>query len=134
MHNIYIYVCVCVCVCVRIRAAQVQFWKKRQAEYEPYVLQHSPIPIQQGDLSNAIYFDFISYAQFLTVNTAIEKSSKLFEELDGAEGLAKTVQRSELLESKRARAEGVAQVAGAKIFQGLSEGFQVNMTCYIYIC
>lgn len=112
-------------VCLSI--AQVQFWKKRQAEYEPYVLQHYPIPIQQGDLSNAIYFDFISYAQFLTVNTAIEKSTKLFEELDGAEGVSKTIQRSELLGSKRSRAESVAQVAGAKIFQGLSEGFQVSV-------
>ena len=32
---------------------QIQFWKTRQAEYEPYLLQYSPIRVRQVDLPSS---------------------------------------------------------------------------------
>lgn len=37
-----------------------QFWKLRQSEYQPYVMSYDPLKPQQGELSDPLYFDFIS--------------------------------------------------------------------------
>ena len=42
---------------------QIKFWKARQAEWEPYKFQYAPLVIEQGKLSDPLYFDFISYVQ-----------------------------------------------------------------------
>ena len=46
---------------------QIKFWKSRQAEWEPYTFQYAPLKIEQGKLTDPLYFDFISYVQFQTV-------------------------------------------------------------------
>jgi hypothetical protein len=46
---------------------QIKFWKSRQAEWEPYTYQYAPLKIEQGRLTDPLYFDFISYIQFQSV-------------------------------------------------------------------
>ena len=41
------------------------------AEYQPYVNILGPGIVQQGDLTDPYYFDFISFAQYLAVNREI---------------------------------------------------------------
>lgn len=51
------------------------------AEYEPYVNTLGPGIVQQGDLTDPYYFDFISFAQYLTINREITQDPPLvFEE------------------------------------------------------
>ena len=42
---------------------QINFWKSRQSEWEPYTQQYSPLKIEQGKLTDPLYFDFISYTR-----------------------------------------------------------------------
>lgn len=69
---------------------QRDFFLIRSAEYEPYIQQlrssstasmTSPILVQQGDLTDPYYFDFISLAQYRTINRAIADPSMIFEEM-----------------------------------------------------
>ena len=46
---------------------QIAFWKNRQSEAESYAMMNRPLTFQVGNLSDALYFDFISYAQFVTI-------------------------------------------------------------------
>lgn len=41
------------------------------AEYEPYTKALGPGMVQQGDLTDPYYFDFISFAQYLAINREI---------------------------------------------------------------
>lgn len=47
---------------------QRDFFLIRSAEYEPYVSELGPGLVSQGDLTDPYYFDFISFAQYLTIN------------------------------------------------------------------
>ncbi|GAX26597.1 hypothetical protein FisN_21Lh064 [Fistulifera solaris] len=47
---------------------QRDFFLIRSAEYEPYVNDLGPGLVSQGDLTDPYYFDFISFAQYLTIN------------------------------------------------------------------
>ena len=58
---------------------QVQFWRLRRDQYESYLLQYSPVPIKQGQLSDPLYWDFISFAQTATVAQEIPKGKVLFQ-------------------------------------------------------
>lgn len=51
---------------------QIKFWKSRQAEWEPYTYQYSPLKIEQGKLTDPLYFDFISYVQLQTVVSSLK--------------------------------------------------------------
>jgi hypothetical protein len=42
---------------------QIDFWKLRQSEQESYNLQYSPLKARVGDLTDPLYFDFISFSQ-----------------------------------------------------------------------
>ena len=50
---------------------QRDFYLTRQAEYQTYVGQLGPGMVQQGDLTDPFYFDFISFAQYMTINREI---------------------------------------------------------------
>jgi hypothetical protein len=52
---------------------QRDFFLIRQAEYEYYVNELGPGVIQQGDLTDPYYFDFISFAQYAAINREIQK-------------------------------------------------------------
>lgn len=59
---------------------QRDFFLIRQNEYQPYINQLGPGLVTQGDLKDPYYFDFISYAQYLTVDRDIRDPPVLFEE------------------------------------------------------
>jgi hypothetical protein len=53
----------------------------RRSEYEPYVKSLGPGLVQQGDLTDPYYFDFISFAQYETINREISQNPPfVFEE------------------------------------------------------
>ena len=47
---------------------QRDFFLIRSSEYQNYVGTLGPGMVQQGDLTDPYYFDFISYAQYTTIN------------------------------------------------------------------
>jgi hypothetical protein len=57
--------------CVAMDQFQRDFFLIRQAEYQPYVNSLGPGVVSQGDLADPYYFDFISLAQYLTINRDI---------------------------------------------------------------
>lgn len=59
---------------------QRDFFLIRQAEYQPYANALGPGAMQQGDLADPNYFDFISFAQYSTINREINNPPAVFEE------------------------------------------------------
>ena len=59
---------------------QRDFFLIRSAEYEPYTTLLGPGFVQQGDLTDPAYFDFISFAQYATINRALSDPANIFEE------------------------------------------------------
>lgn len=59
---------------------QRDFFIIRSAEYEPYTKQLGPGYVKQGDLTDPSYFDFISFAQYTTINRALSDPPAIFEE------------------------------------------------------
>jgi len=53
---------------------QRDFFLIRSAEYEAYTQQLGPGLVQQGDLTDPYYFDFISFAQYLTINRILSSN------------------------------------------------------------
>ncbi len=60
---------------------QRDFFLIRTAEYEPYIQSLGPGYVKQGDLTDPSYFDFISLAQFLTINRVLSEPAMVFEEI-----------------------------------------------------
>lgn len=59
---------------------QRDFFLIRQAEYQPYVGTLGPGAVRQGELTDPAYFDFISFAQYATINREIANPETVFEE------------------------------------------------------
>jgi hypothetical protein len=59
---------------------QRDFFLVRQAEYEAYANSLGPGAMMQGDLADPNYFDFISFAQYATINREIGDPNSVFEE------------------------------------------------------
>lgn len=57
--------------CVGMDQFQRDFFLIRQAEYQPYCTELGPGIVQQGELTDPYYFDFISFAQYATINREI---------------------------------------------------------------
>lgn len=65
---------------------QRDFFFIRSAEYQTYVNQLGPGVVTQGDLTDAYYFDFISFAQYATISRDTSGDPPLvFEEQQPAE-------------------------------------------------
>lgn len=62
---------------------QKDFFHQRQAEWQDYVDCYPPLSIRQGELTDPAYFDFISCAQYLTVNHEMRNGKLVFVELVG---------------------------------------------------
>jgi hypothetical protein len=70
---------------------QKEFFLLRADEWETY---RAETDSKQGDLSDALYFDFISAAQYATItNLMTDSPSEMFEERINAEGATQLVQR-----------------------------------------
>lgn len=59
---------------------QRDFFLIRQAEYKPYADSLGAGAMQQGDLADPNYFDFISFAQYSTICREIKDPPRFFEE------------------------------------------------------
>lgn len=58
---------------------QKSMWKFRQAEFEPYKTKVAPLNVPIGNLSNALYFDFIAFCQFATISDAMPSAPQVFQ-------------------------------------------------------
>jgi hypothetical protein len=65
---------------VAMNQFQRDFFLIRSAEYEPYLEQLRGY-VKQGDVTDANYFDFISFAQYLTINRVLSDPAVIFEEM-----------------------------------------------------
>lgn len=62
----------------------------RQGEWDDY---RQLLPVQQGDLSDPAYFDFISFCQHATISQSMRSGRLIFEELQDANGTVAVVNR-----------------------------------------
>jgi hypothetical protein len=73
--------------CVAMDQFQRDFFLIRQAEYETYVQQLGAGLVQQGDLTDPYYFDFISFAQYKAMNREMTMDpARVFEEQQPVDG------------------------------------------------
>ena len=66
--------------CVAMDQFQRDFFLLRSAEYLPYVDALGPGAVKQGELQDPYYFDFISFAQYATINREMMDPPVVFEE------------------------------------------------------
>lgn len=59
---------------------QQEFWLTRRAEWEPYKMLYDPIVVEQGKISDPLYFDFISAMQFSTLSNEMRNGKQVFKE------------------------------------------------------
>lgn len=68
--------------CVGMDQFQRDFFLLRSSEYEAYTQALGDGLVQQGDLTDPYYFDFISFAQYKTINRELTKDPLMvFEEM-----------------------------------------------------
>jgi len=101
---------------------QKQFFLLRADEWEKYVAETDT---KQGDLSNPLYFDFISSAQFATITQEMRRGQTFFTELINAEGLSQVVQRdgSKTPLDNSLLPPAFFQLSGDRIYAGLLANF-----------
>ena len=75
---------------------QKEFFFIRQSEWEEYYNFFPKLGLIQGDLTDPKYFDFISYAQYLTLDKEMKNGKQVFEELVNANGESQIVRRNPL--------------------------------------
>lgn len=74
---------------VAMNKFQKDFFLLRQSEWDRY---RKDLPnLQQGDLSDPAYFDFISFCQHATLAAEMSQGSQVFEELVNAEGTSQVL-------------------------------------------
>jgi len=117
--------------CVAMDQFQRDFFLIRQAEYQPYVNQLGPGVVQQGMLTDPNYFDFISFAQYTTINREINANPPLvFEEQEPENAgedepqkfVTKVVKRDPLLTNDLLAKEH-SKLVGIDIIDKLNENF-----------
>jgi hypothetical protein len=70
---------------------QKSFFLFRQSEWEDYKGNHPTV--LQGDLADALYFDFISYCQYAVINQKLRDGKVEFVEQFDANGTTRIVRR-----------------------------------------
>lgn len=119
---------------IAMRDFQVLFWKRREGEVEAYSQLVSPLEPRKGDLSDPLYFDFISYSQALAVDAALKgHPPRVFEEeydecelkpdQDECPILTRVVRRDAPADDADLPSEFWRR-AGDLIFEGLAGGFR----------
>ena len=61
--------------CYPMDAYQREFFLFRQSEWEDYVNEYPPLTVKQGELTMPAYFDFISFAQYVTLNAEMKNGA-----------------------------------------------------------
>jgi len=96
---------------------QKDFFLRRQNKWEDYRNDVKKATggssVMQGDLGDPFYFDFISFAQYDTINFELEKPAAAFEELRTAEGETEVVLRSNDLKDSQLPDEHANRVGDA---------------------
>jgi hypothetical protein len=105
-------------------AFQVAFWKRRAAEQEAYLGLYAPLQWTQGDLTDPLYFDYICFAQLLTIAQCMRRGEQVFQEATDADGTLRTVRRDPALRDNAALPEAYGRLVGDKLFVGLRDGFE----------
>ncbi|KAJ1456560.1 hypothetical protein M885DRAFT_616198 [Pelagophyceae sp. CCMP2097] len=111
---------------VAMDAFQKKFFLLRQDEWQPYkdkVAAKVGSPPFQGDLEDASYFDFISFAQYETINECLKRPQALFEELVDAEGETLVVARANGVNDGDLAAAH-ARIVGDSLLAFISDRFQ----------
>lgn len=103
---------------------QMKFWKLRQSEVEPYTLQYNPLKVKYGDLTDPLYFDFISFAQFATISNEMRNGEYVFQERNGANGELQTVRRDASALANSRLPLAFSRRAGNLIYSRLLQGFE----------
>ena len=76
---------------------QKRFFLLRQDEWEPYQEKARKLvgrPPAQGELTDPLYFDFISFAQYKAINEFLRRPKSAFDELVSADGETVVVLRN----------------------------------------
>ncbi|CEM07055.1 unnamed protein product [Vitrella brassicaformis CCMP3155] len=113
---------------------QKDFFLYRQNEWERYRERLKPMPITQGDLADANYFDFISFAQYLTLYTEMCSGQQLFVEKTGATGEEQLVRRPAFLADNSLLPSEHSRRVGDRLLDFLIDRFNTDesgKTCCI---
>ena len=92
---------------------QKDFFLLRQDEWEKYIKEND---VKQGDLTNALYFDFISSAQFASITQSIQGAKQIFEETSGVENDKHVIQRDPMLKDDNLLAPRFFMRSGEKYY------------------
>jgi len=110
---------------------QVDFWKFRAAEQEGYKSLYDPLAPKVGDLSDPIYFDFISFSQVGAAMRTMRSGATLtdFEEVCEdtdvcEEGQHTVVHRPKAFQDDASLPGGWKIVTADNVYRGLHEGFR----------
>jgi len=99
---------------------QKEFFLLRSTEWEKYLAETDA---KQGDLSDAMYFDFISAAQYATITQELRRAQSVFEERTGAEGTVSVVKRDALLQDNDLLPPAFYERVGDKVYEALVANF-----------
>ncbi|GLC41889.1 hypothetical protein PLESTB_001043800 [Pleodorina starrii] len=104
---------------------QKAFWKLRASEQEAYNLQYSPLKPRIGDVTDSLYFDFISYSQFSTISSQMPQGQQVFKEYcEDCPDLYRIVRRDAALADNALLPAAFFTRTGDKIYAGLRNGFR----------
>ncbi|KAF8072881.1 hypothetical protein HT031_000541 [Scenedesmus sp. PABB004] len=113
---------------------EANFWKLRQSELEGYNLLYAPLRMRQGDLTDPLYLDFISFAQYAAISQEMRRPAHVFQEYyedcqgvgddEPCESGTRTVTRPPQFDDDAALPQSFFRVAGDLIYDGLRNGFR----------
>ncbi|GFR46801.1 hypothetical protein Agub_g8433, partial [Astrephomene gubernaculifera] len=104
---------------------QKDFWKLRASEQEAYNLQYSPLKPRVGDITDPLYFDFISYSQFSTILREMPKGQQVFKEYcEDCPDLTRVVRRDAALQDNSQLPAVFFTRTGDRIYSYLKDGFR----------
>lgn len=104
---------------------QRQFWLLRQAEQESYALAYAPLKPRLGDLTDPLYFDFISFAQYAVIAREMPRGQLVFKEFcDDCPDQSLLVRRDPSLSDNAQLPARMALLVGDKLYDGLRYGFR----------
>lgn len=118
---------------IAMQEFQKRFFETRQSEWEVYLKKNKLV--KQGVLADPSYFDFISFAQMLTIHNAISKPFAIFEEkFQEASGDFKTrIVKRDTTSLPDSSAIYIAwqRMMGKRLFDAFSPSFGSDLTSQI---
>lgn len=107
--------------CTPMDEFQKTFFLFRQLEWETYRSDH--MNVMQGDLSDPLYFDFISFAQYCVIADKMKHGMTEFIEKNGAEGISSIVKRNPLVQDNDMLPTLHSKYVGRKILDWMYDRF-----------